>query len=287
MAEILSKILSQSSCLGRSCEALNSEERIKGDCDFYNARRGHLNDEDGVECEKCLNRGDIMIPMQIGGQWYQGLKPCVCKGTRNTIRRFNRCGISKSLLDSYTFDSFQAVEPWQVQMRTAAEAFASDPNARLYFVGGATGCGKSHICTALAAHFIRAGREARYVRWREDSMRLKSIVMDTEAYAAAMWELKAVDVLYIDDFFKPVRGRDGAIQPPSEADIGLAYELIDYRYSTHTGVTILSSERYITEIVGIDEATGGRIAEMATPAYVVNIGRNAQRNYRLRGMEII
>lgn len=272
---------------GNTCN-LTKEDAVRSDCDRYNTIRGHLNDVDGVECERCMNRGDFMVPFASSSGAVALLKPCTCMGTRKTIRRFLSSGISPDIIKSYTFDGYIADEPWQQQVKDAAISFSQDPSARLFYAGGASGSGKSHICTALAAHFINAGREARYVRWREDVTRLKSIIMDAEAYGNAMWELKNIDILYIDDYFKPIRGRDGKVAPPTEADIGLSYELFDYRYSTNRkGITIISSERHLSEIMAIDEATGGRIAEMATPRYMCNIRRDPQRNYRLRGMKTI
>ncbi len=101
-----------------------------------------------------------------------------------------------------------------------------------------------------------------------------------KATAKEMKSLKEVDVLYIDDFFKPIGGNR-----PSDADIRLAYEIINARYNRRK-ITIISSERHISEIAEIDEAIGGRIYEYAK-GYTVNIARDTARNYRLKGMSTI
>ena len=104
-----------------------------------------------------------------------------------------------------------------------------------------------------------------------------------ESEKTIIYCIKTIPVLYIDDFFKPVRNREGVLETPSAADVRIAYEIINHRYNDKSLITIISSERFLTEIASeIDEATGGRIAEMATPKYLINIGRQSGRNYRLK-----
>ena len=62
--------------------------------------------------------------------------------------------------------------------------------------------------------------------WQDEITRLKANVMDELAHEKQMRQLKTVDVLYIDDFFKPIV-RDGVPGRPTDADIRLAYELIN------------------------------------------------------------
>ena len=86
--------------------------------------------------------------------------------------------------------------------------------------------------------------------------------------------------MYIDDFLKPIKNRDGEIMPPSVADVNLAFEILDYRKNANLR-TIISSERFIGEIIAIDEATGSRILEKTKSNYFINIKRDKKRNHRL------
>ena len=62
-------------------------------------------------------------------------------------------------------------------------------------------------------------------------------------------------MLYIDDFLK------GRI---TDADINLAFELINARYNRReTAITIISSELDLGTVTKLDEALGGRIYERA------------------------
>lgn len=87
-------------------------------------------------------------------------------------------------------------------------------------------------------------------------------------------ELKEVDVLYIDDFFKTSED-----SKPTAADIKLAYMILNDRYSSEKR-TLISSEYNLVELLNIDEAVGSRIAEMAKNN--VNVKREKARNYRLK-----
>ena len=66
--------------------------------------------------------------------------------------------------------------------------------------------------------------------WPGESTRIKAIINDDEEYAEVVGRLKNVRVLYIDDFFKPVKDELGRPKPPTAADVRLAYELLDHRY---------------------------------------------------------
>ena len=76
-------------------------------------------------------------------------------------------------------------------------------------------------------------------------------------------------VLYIDDFLK-----GGA----SDADIRLAFEILNARYNDSKLKTIISSEMDLTAILNRDEALGGRIYERAKK----NVLRAPGKNWRLR-----
>jgi DNA replication protein DnaC len=87
--------------------------------------------------------------------------------------------------------------------------------------------------------------------------------------------LKEVDLLYLDDFLKITAGKE-----PSAADIRIAHELLNHRYVARKR-TIISSERYLNEIIDIDQATGGRIAERAR-GYTLNLQRTKAKDYRMK-----
>jgi DNA replication protein DnaC len=84
-----------------------------------------------------------------------------------------------------------------------------------------------------------------------------------------LYELKTFPVLYIDDFLK------GGI---TDADIRLAFELLNYRYNNSSLLTIISSEVDLKNIFDADEALAGRIYERAKG----NIYRTPNEDWRLK-----
>ena len=82
--------------------------------------------------------------------------------------------------------------------------------------------------------------------------------------------VKKCELLYIDDLFKSKRGTD-----PSDADVRLAFEILDYRYNNRL-VTIISSEMMLEDIRDLDFALYRRISDMCGP-YKVNISPGTEK----------
>jgi ATP-binding cassette subfamily B protein len=89
-----------------------------------------------------------------------------------------------------------------------------------------------------------------------------------ESYEAELKRYKTVSVLHIDDFLK------GSV---SEADLRLAFDLLNARYNRPSLRSVISSERSLSEILALDEAIGGRICERAAGFLV----KAPAENYRL------
>jgi DNA replication protein DnaC len=66
---------------------------------------------------------------------------------------------------------------------------------------------------------------------------------------------------------------------PSESDVKHTFELINMRL-IRQDITIITSERSLSEIMGIDEALGSRIKQMCGE-FTINIAKKDGRNYRL------
>ena len=119
--------------------------------------------------------------------------------------------------------------------------------------------------------------------WRDEAVKLKAMVNDTVQYEKTMQELKTVEVLYVDDFFKCGQV-EGGVQKPTAADVNLAFEILNHRYNNPGFITIISSESTLDEIFSIDEAVGGRIGERAQ-GYVINLS-GKEKNYRRKMLGI-
>ena len=229
--------------------------------DAYNAKPGSMTD---IDCPICKNKGYIV--RQENGVLFS--RKCKCMVDRSNLRRIERSGLSDQLAYC-TFSTYETPHEWQKQALFKAKAFTEE-DGKWFYIGGTSGSGKTHLCTAIAGWFIERGKETRYLQWMTDVPRLKAIKNDYEAYEREFKNFATAEVLYIDDLFK------GEI---TAADIKTAYELINARYINRGWITIISSEKSLEDLLNIDEAIGGRIVERSrgyaikTPTY----------NWRLKG----
>lgn len=253
------------------------EEIEQARADNFNRSPGDLNEVDGYDCQVCHNKGVIMLVVAPSGRWSTATKDCRCMKTRKTIRQMQRSGL-KNVIRDLTFSKFEATEPWQKTLKQAAMDYAANP-AGWFYIGGQSGIGKSHLCTAICREFLLAGREVKYMLWRDEVTRLKALVTDGDEYHKLMDTYKRIEVLYIDDLFKTGRDKDNNPQRPTAADINVAFEIINARSLDPKLLTVISSECTTNDLLDIDEATGGRICEKAQ---VFSIAPDRTKNYRLR-----
>lgn len=271
-------------------------ERAKQDAERYNKSAGDLKDGhaesdgrkipgDGYDCPLCLNRGNYMTVLERNGMIYQPMTECKCMNIRRAIWRLKQSGLEDSIKE-YTFKRFENRGPWCEALVKKAKAFLAegvDAGAWLYF-GGQPGCGKTHICTAVCRELL-AKMPVYYMLWTTESKKLRAIVNDAEDYERELRRLEDIDVLYIDDLFKPTKNDKGEIVLPTSAEMKLAFELINFRDVTKK-TTIISSEWFLDELIDLDEATGSRIAKRSR-GYHLSIARDREKNYRIASIETV
>lgn len=260
---------------------------LKVKVDGANAVYGKLNElwpSGQYDCPLCLNRGYIMTLVEgESGEYEPRAAQCECLNTRKSISRLERSGL-KDVTKLYTFKKFQAENEWQKRIKQAAMEYmqaALSGEAGWFFIGGQSGCGKTHICSAIAVQLIKHHMDTRYMVWRDETRKLKAIV-NTPEYTELLDALKQVKVLYIDDFFKGRREQSGRMNP-TDSDINIAFELLNHRYSNRDSLTIISSELSLDEIADIDEAIAGRIIQKAKDHSLV-VAADRAKNYRLKGV---
>lgn len=270
---------------------MTAQEYEQSKADLFNQSRGNLHEQDGYSCEKCKNKGYIAVVQynEQFGYYSETLTACKCQRVRKAIHRLERSGL-KDVVKKYTFDTYQTPDKWQEHIKQTAMRFCHDDQHNWFFIGGQSGAGKSHICTAIAVHYIKQGLDVRYMVWRDEIDRMKGMMMDQpEQYSRIMQELKETPVLYIDDLFKEgTDSKTGQTVKPSGADVRKAFEIINHRYNKNGLITIISSERTLSDLLTIDEAFAGRIAEYAKEGgYLINLKKDSSRNWRLKGIQEI
>jgi len=186
------------------------------------------------------------------------------------MHRIEKSGL-KNMIERYRSDNFRKDEPWQKTIYNTASDYCNNPNGWFY-IGGQPGCGKTHICTAIANNLMQKGKDTLYMLWREESLKLKAAVCDSVEYNRIINPFKKVPVLYIDDFLKAPG------LTPTGADINIAYEVLNYRYINNLA-TIISSELSLEKIYTLDGAIAGRIEEMSKN-HLINVENDNDKNQR-------
>ena len=265
-------------------------ERLRKMVDGRNNEPGELNVDhyngvqfipgDGIDCPLCLNRG-FKYDIQFDGKSLPQLLyvNCECSPRRIYAKNLLASGLSKAAA-KYRFDNFDAVEPWQQAMFDKGKQYVEHgaSEGHWFYAGGQSGCGKSHICTAIATELVKSGR-LKYIVWPQTVKMLGGLMKDPERYDAELNELQSVKYLFIDDLFKPVFRATGAEALATSMEVKLGYDIINARYNSEL-TTIITSEWFSHELASIDEATAGRIIE-ACGEYKVDIARNPERNHRI------
>ena len=248
-------------------EDFDNAKLLQKQADRENAEEGNLK---GIDCRKCKNRGHISVVKNDELVWQM----CSCMRARKSLERIEKSGL-KTAIEELRFDNFITTEKWQENMLTLAKDYVENGEKKWLFLGGNSGSGKSHLCTAVCGELLKREKAVRYMMWRDESAKLKAVVNDSAEYSRLIGELKEIEVLYIDDFLKVQRG-----QQPTPADINLAFEILNYRYSNKLQ-TIISSEKTLDDILSLDDAVGGRIYELAK-GFGMSIAYDKNKNFRLR-----
>lgn len=202
---------------------------------------------DNVDCEICHNTGYIAKVYPDGSL---RAEKCACMAQRVSIRNLERSGL-KDMIQRYTFEGYVADTAHRQKVKATAKAFC-ESDAGWFYISGQSGSGKTHICTAICSRLMSQGKAVRYMLWRDASAELKGLLTDAEEYQERIRKLKTVPVLYVDDFLKGGH---------SEADLRLAFEILNSRYNDSRLRTVISSELSLFDVLNLDEAVGGRIYE--------------------------
>lgn len=252
------------------------DEWAKDQCNLMNSTPGKLK---GYDCPLCLNRGYIYEAENGTTKTIR----CNCMPIRKTLKHIAESGFGTEI-ERCTFDTFKTETKLTKRIKELSVEFVElvkQDKTKWLYVGGQSGAGKTHICTAITCELLKSGKTARYMVWIDDSVAIKAVATDDAARERLINPLKNCDVLYIDDLFKPVKEKDREKSLPSGADIRLAFEIINYRSKQPQLITIISSELALDEILEIDKALGGRINEKSE-GYIMNIPNKEEYNYRLR-----
>ena len=229
----------------------------------YNLQSGNLT---GYDCPICRNKGQIMDILEDGSLV---VRLCSCRSKRSIIQKANQSNLGDLL--KKRFSNFQAEEEWQKSIVKIAKDFVADGGKGWLAMLGQTGCGKTHLCSAVANQLLGNGRQVLYMLWTTEIRQLKRLATDPQ-YDRIFDQFRTAEVLYIDDLFK------GKV---TDADVQACYDLLNFRYNDARLTTILSSELSLKEIGEIDGAIAGRIRERCGKNFVT-VAPDPAKNWRLK-----
>lgn len=240
-------------------EPYSYDKLIELNCKSYNEMEGDLKYYD---CKLCHNKG--LIAVIKNGQEF--IRKCSCLEVRQENQLKEQFGYAR-LLEKSRFDNFKVNNTMHRLMLDTANKFL-DGNSKAFFIGGTVGAGKTHICGAISNELIKKLIPVKFMNWVDDGSSLKRSFFSDRA-DFFLNDFKKTKILYIDDFFK------GKV---TDADLNIAYEIINYRYNNELK-TIISSEKTLREIDGIDKAISSRIWEMSDGCVVTVV---SAQNMRLK-----
>lgn len=230
--------------------------------------------KDGIFCNLCGNKQSVarVIPQmskrsdgtEYVRNWYVQDELCACVQKRNEAIKLKKSGMKDAIEN---VGQFVATEDWQKVILQKARGFVAQTQATCFFIGGSSGSGKTHISTLICRTLMERGHSLIYRKWLEAMRELTDY--RNEQRGELFKELTDIEVLYLDDVFKP----SGA--PPNPHEVRATFEIIDRRYISPKKITLISSELTIDQIERVDYATARRIEEMAgNSEFVTNIGKD-------------
>lgn len=245
---------------------------------------------DNYTCLICKDEGGYIIRKKdgyfINGEeieqdyWVE----CEC----SIIRKINRLIKSSEITEEFQkmgFSNFitegnaQIVRNMKLTCLRYYESFNEIRNTRKNSVLliGQPGSGKTHLLTAISNNLIKKRLvPVMYFPYRDGMNEISARIFEKKT--DIMERMKEVDVLFIDDLFKPIGGNIDVKQWQAE----IIFEVVNYRYLNNKPL-LVSSELSLDELLYVDEATASRIFEMAEN-YTVTIKRDININYRLRNV---
>lgn len=236
-------------------------------------------DQKEHDCPKCKDQLGY-----IKGEWPNEVwVKCDCIARRRVQKMMKASEITEEF-EKLGFQNFKTTGKPQVIndvyncALTYFQEYQSIKNTRQNSIAllGQPGAGKTHLLTAISNNLIkRLNVPVLYFPYVEGFEDLKD---DFDKLKAKLDRMNNAEVLFIDDLFKPVKGKPRA----TEWQIEQMYSVINYRYLNHKPI-LVSSELTVDELVDVDEALGTRIYQMCQDYTVVIKGERKILNHRLVG----
>lgn len=222
--------------------------------------------ETNYKCEKCKDMGIIQVKENNG---YETYRECECVIKERNQKNIERANYSE-LFKNKDFNNYVADTRARKCLKERCTEFLQQDESKAIALLGNIGSGKTHLAVSILKELAKKGTVVSPINYTELTRKLSSNASDETAYFNLLGKYTSVPALLLDDMFK------GKI---TEANIKQMYDLVNTRYENKK-ITIITSERTISELMQIDEAIASRIAEMAGKKFLLNITK--MENYRIK-----
>ena len=231
------------------------------------------------KCPVCRDTGFVEIDPERR-IWQR----CSCLKIRAAEKKLAASGLAEAA-GEMTFDSFETKTPLQERLKKTGTDYlaavlesAGKPRRPWLYIGGNPGSGKTHICTAVCGALLKNNVAVRYMQWLSEIRRLKAVA-NSECFEDAVREYLDVEVLYIDDLLKQRYTPEPEF---SEADVKIAFTILNSRYLTNRPTIISSEWSLLDHLLPADEGVFSRVYERCR-GFMVCVSRDRRNNYRMTG----
>lgn len=251
---------------------LSPDEKGKYMLDRKNKAQGELHLIDDINCDICLNKGQVFY--LENEETY--VRDCECLIQRKIKREIKNSGL-ELLFKSKTFDNFETLNNWQKNYKDKAIKYLDEKDSWL-MIWGITGSGKTHLATAISKALIDKGNTYAYMQYTNEIIELANGRNNYDENIKNRTNLRfkqltTVDVLYIDDFLK-------ADKNTNERSLNIVFDLINSRYVNNLK-TIITTEFSPNQLQKYNQAIIGRIVEKAGDYIIGSLDND--RNIRQKG----
>lgn len=179
-------------------------------------------------CPRCNGSGWLCLygsvnPDEPSKPGQGKIVPCpVCYDRIHATKNRLASGLPEELKDK-TLKGYEHSEPWQRKALEVAESFAKKPEG-LLFLGGQSGCGKSHLAAGIIYYVSKSGSQPPlYYSWPELLAAVRRISRDWKSTDIRETLKDCRTVVVLDDFLAAPNSR------PSTAALETAFEIVSAR----------------------------------------------------------
>jgi len=212
-----------------------------------------------------------------GHYFHHESKPCKCNLIRKSLKIMQDNGLL-GIIKKKTFSNFTTTEAFQKTIKTNAVNFVKAIIAKQkvsFFIGGQSGAGKTHICSAMLGEFAKHGICVYFFNYINDIATLNRYQYNStekDEYENLLSLYKQADILYFDDFM---------FGEVSVSEQKIIFNIINHRYENDLPC-IISSNKTLNDIRRVNAPIYGRLYEMCSK-FIININNDEAKNFRTGG----